>query len=110
VSWINNLLGDDNNSGSNSKLCDRDIVLDLLNTSKGDINLLTRAITEAANPQLRTMLTNQLNACINDHFKLADIAAQKNWYNPYTSPGQQIKQDLQEADSLMKAGQQQQNS
>jgi len=82
----------------------------MLNTSKGDISLLTKAITEAANPQLRTMLTNQLNACINDHFKLVDIAAQKNWYNPYTSPGQQIKQDLQEADNLLQAGNQTQNS
>lgn len=106
MSWLNNLMGD-NNEGSN-KLVDKDIALDMLNTSKGDINLLSRAITEASNPELRTLLTNQLNACINEHFKLSDISAQKNWYNPHTSPGQMIKQDLQEAQNVLQSQNQQQ--
>jgi similar to spore coat protein len=95
-------MGDDNN---NNSLQDKELALDLLASSKNDIAMLSKAITETANPQLRQMLTNQLNACINDHFQLSDLAIQKNWYNAFASPGQQIKQDLQEAEKLINQNQ-----
>lgn len=98
MSWLNNFLSD------NKKLSDKDIIIELLNSSKRDISMFSKAVTEAANPLLRTILTNQLNVCISDHFRLSDIAASKNWYNPFTSPGQLIKQDLQETDSLLQNG------
>jgi similar to spore coat protein len=75
-------------------------------SSKNDITMLSKAVTESVNPQLRQILTTQLNICINDHFQLSDLAVQKGWYNAFASPGQQIKQDLQEAESLMKQNQQ----
>jgi similar to spore coat protein len=98
MSWINNLLGEDNKSSS---MLDKDLATELLMSSKNDIVLLSKAVTETANPQLRQILTNQLNACINEHFQLSDLANQKGWYNAFASPGQQIKQDLQEAQNLM---------
>ena len=103
MSWINNLIGEDNKDSSKP---DRDLALDLLMTSKNDITMLSKALTESANPQLRQILANQLNTCINDHFKLSDLATEKGWYNAFASPGQQIKQDLQEAQNLMNQNQQ----
>jgi similar to spore coat protein len=102
MSWINNFLSDDNN---NNSLADKDLARELLASSKNDITMLSKAITETANPQLRQILTNQLNACINDHFQLSDLAIQKGWYNAFTSPGQQIKQDLQEAGNIINQNQ-----
>jgi similar to spore coat protein len=106
MSWINNILG--NESDNNSKLADKELAMDMLTTSKADITMLSSALTETSSPQLRATLTNQLNACINEHFKLADMAAQKGWYTPYASPGQQIKQDLQEAQNILNNQNQQQ--
>jgi similar to spore coat protein len=105
MSWLNNFLGEDANNNNNS-MPDKYLALELLTTSKNDITLLSKAITETVNPQLRQILTNQLNACINDHFQLSDLATQKGWYNAFTSPGQQIKQDLQEAQNLNNQNQQ----
>jgi similar to spore coat protein len=98
MSWINNLIGEDN---ENSFMPDKELAADLLLSSKNDITMLSKAVTETANLQLRQILTNQLNACINEHFQLSDLAIQKGWYNAFASPGQQIKQDLQEAQNLM---------
>jgi similar to spore coat protein len=103
MSWINNFIGEDSKNNSTP---DKDLASELLMSSKNDITMLSKAVTESVNPQLRQILTTQLNICINDHFQLSDLAVQKGWYNAFSSPGQQIKQDLQEAESVMKQNQQ----
>lgn len=113
MSWLNNFLGEEeNNNNDNSALEDRELALDMLTASKNDITMLSKSITETTNAELRRTLTNQLNACINDHFQLADMAIQKGWYNAFASPGQQIKQDMQEAQNIINQQQndQQQNN
>jgi len=85
----------------NINITDKDIVTDLLKDSKFAIHSLTVAVSEASNPELREMLTNYLNAAIDDHFKLTDMAASKNWYNPALAPLDQVKQDLAESQGLM---------
>lgn len=99
MSWLNNFLGEEDNK--NNSLGDKDLALDLLNASKVDISMLSKAVTETTNPELRQIITNQLNACINDHFRLSDYAISKKWYDAYANPGQQIKQDLQEAQNIL---------
>ncbi len=104
MAWFNNFLEDENknsNSNSNKSLQDKDLALDLLTASKNDIAMLSKAVSEAANPQLRHILANQLNVCINDHFQLTDLTIQKGWHNAFASPGQQIRQDLQEAQNII---------
>ncbi|MCM0648279.1 spore coat protein [Clostridium swellfunianum] len=108
MSWFSNILSDEDNSSSS--LGDKEMASDMLMASKADITALAKAVTEAANPQLRQILTNQLNSCINDHFQLSDLAIQKGWYNAFASPGQQIKQDMQEAQNLINQDQQNQQS
>jgi similar to spore coat protein len=104
MSWISNFLEEDN---KNNSLADKELAQDMLTSSKADIDMLSKAVAEAANPQLRQILTNQLNSCINDHFQISDLSVQKGWYNAFASPGQQIKQDLQEADAIVNPKQQQ---
>ncbi|WP_027624193.1 spore coat protein [Clostridium lundense] len=88
---------DDNTINS---MDDKDIALDTLAASKTDISLLSKAIPETTNPQLRQMLTAQLNSCIADHFKLSDMAIHKGWYPAYSSPQDQLRNDLKSAEDL----------
>lgn len=113
MSWIDNLLGtddsnsnDSSNSNNNSALNDKDIAMDMLITSKGDITSLAKAVTETTNPQLRQILSSQLTNCINEHFRLSDIAINKQWYNAHANPQEQIKQDIQEMQNLSQQSQQ----
>ncbi len=81
---------------------DKDIALSSLIASKADISLLSKVIGETTNPQLRQMLTSQLNSCINDHFKLSDIVISKGWYPAYATPQEQLKNDLTKAEKVIK--------
>jgi similar to spore coat protein len=103
MSWINNFLNDDNNDDKNnntSALADKEIALDMLTTSKADISMLSKAITETINPQLRQILSNQINSSINNHFNLSDLVIQKGWYKPYENPITLVKQDVQEVQTM----------
>lgn len=106
MSWLDNILGestdDSNNSqdDKNSGLNDKDIALDMLVGSKFRIESLVKTITETTNPQLRQMLTGQLNMNINEHFRLSDIAINNQWYNVQATPQQQVQQDVKDAESL----------
>jgi similar to spore coat protein len=96
----NNTNGNNGNNGSENALNDKDIALDMLIMSKADINSLAKAVTEITNPQLRQMLSAQLNYCINQHFMLSDMTIGKQWYNVFQNPEQQIQQDLNEFKNL----------
>jgi len=96
MTWISNILGNENKGTLN----DKDYALEFLNTSKVDIGMLSKSVTEAFNAELRKVFTNQLNASINDYFKLSDLANQKGFYNALATPSSQIQQDIQEAKNL----------
>lgn len=109
MSWLDNILGEgsDNsnnnsngNEGNNNSLNDKDIALDMLVGSKFRIEALAKTITETTNPQLRQMLSGQLNMNINEHFRLSDIAINNQWYNVQATPQQQVQQDVKDAESL----------
>lgn len=89
-----------NNDNNMNTMDDRDIALDSLAASKTDISLLSKVIPETTNQQLRQMLTNQLNSCINDHFKLSDMVISKGWYPAYATPQDQLKNDLNKVDEI----------
>lgn len=112
MSWLDNILGEDSNNSDNSNnsnnnqdnnsgnLSDKDIALDMLIGSKFRIESLAKTITETTNPQLRQMLTGQLNMNINEHFKLSDISINNQWYNAQATPQQQVQEDAKEAQNL----------
>ncbi|WP_160677825.1 spore coat protein [Clostridium sp. C8-1-8] len=102
MSWIDTVLGSDQSGNSgNTKLSDKDIALDLLAMSKNDIGMLSKVIPETTNPEVRQLLSTQLNACIASHFKLSDMLITKGWYNAYGTPQEQIKQDVESANKVL---------
>jgi similar to spore coat protein len=92
----------DNLMGSDMALNDKDIAFDMLKDSKFGLTGLTMALAECTNPQLRQMLSAQLNNCINEHHRLSDIAINKNWYQAYADPMQQVQTDLQDTQPIMR--------
>lgn len=87
--WVNDLMNND------STLNDKDIASDLITRSKTDISSIAKAVTETSNPQLRQILGRHLNDCINEHYRLSDMAITKNWYKAYMSPEKQVSSDYQ---------------
>ncbi|WP_411679315.1 spore coat protein [Clostridium thailandense] len=96
----NNSNKSNNNNSENRKNYDKEIALELLTISKSDILSLATVITETTNPQLRELLKLQLTNSLNEHYSLSDIAVNKQWYNAFTNPEQQLKQDTNELQSL----------
>lgn len=88
------------NKTFNASMTDKDIARSLITESKHDITSLSKAALESTNPQLRNILTKQLNSCMTDHFKLSDLAIEKNWYDAYGSPEQQLQKSMQELDAM----------
>ncbi|GKU25454.1 spore coat protein [Clostridium folliculivorans] len=112
MSWIDSVLGPDqsesesdsgnqSNSKDGSSLSEKDIALDMLAMSKTDIGMLAKVIPETTNPEVRQLLTTQLNGCIASHFKLSDMLITKGWYNAYGTPQEQIKQDIDSANQVL---------
>lgn len=79
---------------NNNQLTDKDIAADMMASSKATITALAHTLTEATNPQIRETLRNQLTASLNSHYRLSDIAIAKGWYDAYTEPEQQLRQNI----------------
>lgn len=110
MSWIDSVLGPDesgrnsdyqNENQGQSNLSEKDIALDMLAMSKNDIGMLAKVIPETTNPEVRQLLTTQLNGCIASHFKLSDMLITKGWYNAYGTPQEQIQQDIDSANQVL---------
>ncbi len=54
-------------------------ILDCLLTIRTSIKLFSAAITETANPHLRTALHDQLDAAVHLHGELSDLLLEKGW-------------------------------
>lgn len=100
MSWLDDLFGVDDTSDNGNNSNDKDIAMDMLTSSKTRIRILTKAAVEAINPQLRQILSCELTNSINEHFKLSDMAVNKQWHNAFADPVQQIQQDAAEAQNL----------
>lgn len=67
--------------GNDKQLVDKDIAQDMIKDSKFCSTSLSAAATEAINPKLRTMLKQQLDNVVTEHFELSDMVINKGWYN-----------------------------
>jgi similar to spore coat protein len=86
----------------NDKMSDQDIVNDMLKDSKFTLNSLIMAISESRNPDFRQVLKKQMNTAVQNHFRLADISVENDWYHPYQSPESQVQEDYQNIQTLVK--------
>ncbi|GAB6171949.1 hypothetical protein JCM15765_14270 [Paradesulfitobacterium aromaticivorans] len=95
MGWLDSLFGED------QALTDKDIASDMLKDSKFALCSMSMAITETNNPELRQELKKQFNAAIQSHFRLADMAANKDWYKPHLSPQEMLNRDFQDSQAVV---------
>lgn len=94
MSFLDTLLGTDN------KLGDKDIVLDMIKDSKFSATSLSAAVAEAVNPELRKILKQQLDKAVTEHFELSDIVINKDWYPAQEQPMKQLQEEYQNSKDL----------
>ena len=86
---MNDYLDPINAVGMPEKM-DSAIALELLITVKELIRNYSIAITEAASPEVRTTLRNQMEAAIDYQTEVIDLMMQKKWFHPYDVSEQQL--------------------
>jgi similar to spore coat protein len=92
-SIVENVIGMDD-------MTDQVIAQDLLNSIKTGIKSLATALTEAATPDVRQVLRNQLNDALNMHEQFTNYMSGKGWYDAYNL-SRQIEMDLQNAQTTL---------
>lgn len=97
MSILDDFIGNDNTTTLN----DKDIASGLLGDVKFAISSLTKATSEAVNPELRSLVDSQLTSTVQSQHRLSDMMVQKGWYLAYESPENQLQSSLQEAQSFL---------
>lgn len=69
---------------------DSAIALDLLITVKEAIRNYSIALTEAASPEVRTTIRNQMEAAIDYQTEVLELMLEKKWIHPYDVSEQQM--------------------
>ncbi|NLP43964.1 MAG: spore coat protein [Peptococcaceae bacterium] len=77
-------------------MTEKDIVTELLLTTKNVLNRYCIAIGETANPELRETLKKHINKLIDSQSNLINYAVGKGYYRPY-NPSEQFEDDLKKA-------------
>ena len=94
MGFLNMLMGIENPLG------DQDMASDMLKDSKFALISLGRAVTEVTNPQLKALILSNLLTAVDQHHKLSDLAAKKDWYKPFHTPQQQVRSDMSMAENI----------
>jgi similar to spore coat protein len=77
-----------------STLTDEVIAMDFLINAKSGVRNYAMAVTECITPEIKAVITTQLDEAINTHEKISSYMKQQGWYHPYNIK-EQIKLDLQ---------------
>ncbi|MEN2767441.1 spore coat protein [Ornithinibacillus xuwenensis] len=85
---MNDYLDPINAVGMPEKI-DSAIAMDFLITVKESVRNYGIALTEAASPEVRVTIHNQLEAAIDFHGELTDLMMKKHWFYPYDLSKQQ---------------------
>ncbi|WP_047986469.1 spore coat protein [Ornithinibacillus californiensis] len=78
------------NSVGMPELIDSSLALDFLITIKEGIRNYSIALTEAASPEVRTTIRNQMEAAIDLQAEILDLMVEKKWVFPYDMSEQQL--------------------
>lgn len=89
---MNDYLDPINSVGMPEKI-DSAIALDLLISVKETIRNYSVALTEAASPEVRTTIRNQMEAAIDYQTEVIDLMMVKKWFHPY-DVSEQLDLDL----------------
>ena len=86
---MNDYLDPINSVGMPEKI-DSVIALDLLIMVKEMVRNYSVVLTEAASPEVRTTIRNQMEAAIDYQTEIVDLMIKKKWFHPYDVSEQQI--------------------
>lgn len=76
------------------------IATDFLLAAKAGIKNYAAALSETATPEVRQTLRKQLDAAIETHEKITNYMIKQGYYNAY-NPKEQIRMDMQAAETVM---------
>ncbi|MUG45948.1 spore coat protein [Paenibacillus woosongensis] len=88
-----------NMTGMNA-MTDQVIASDLLIAAKSGIKNYAAALSEAATPEVRNVLCDQLSKAVNLHEQIFNYMKDNGYYNAY-DPDQQIQMDIQNVDKAL---------
>ena len=100
---MNNDYLDPINSLHVPELADTTFAMDLLLRAKEGVRNIAVALTEAASPDVRTLLRKQLMQGITMHQEITELMIQKKWFHPYEL-SEQYKLDQLSANNTLKIG------
>ncbi|AWB46562.1 spore coat protein [Paenibacillus sp. CAA11] len=80
---MNNDYLDPINALNMPELADTTLAMDFLIRAKEGVRNTAIALTEAASPDARTLLRNQLRQGIQMHQEISDLMMRKKWFHPY---------------------------
>jgi len=100
-SFIQNMMG-------MGGMTDQVIATDFLIAAKAGVRNYTVALTEAATPELRTALREQLRDAIQTHENITNYMIAKGYYHPHEL-SEQLQVDLTAASTATNLAQQQSN-
>jgi similar to spore coat protein len=86
-------------------ITDQVIATDLLIAAKSGVKMHSFAVTEAATPELRGVLTEHLNNAISFHDQVTDYMISKGFYHPYNIQ-EQINADVSTSQTALNMTQQ----
>lgn len=89
VSRLNDYLDPINSVGMPEQI-DSAIAVELLITVKESIRNYSVALTEAASPEVRTTIRNQMEAAIDFQTEIIELMMEKKWFHPYDVSEQQM--------------------
>jgi similar to spore coat protein len=81
-------------------LADATIAMDFLLAAKTAVRNCGFALSEAATPEVRTTLRNQLETAINLHEDIYKLMINKGWFHPYNL-NEQFKMDLESSQTAV---------
>jgi spore coat protein CotF len=87
-----------------TKITDEVIASDMLASGKLHSMALTMATLEAATPELRQAFQENLNGCLEDHFKVYRLAQERGWYKAFEDPEAQVEMDRRKAEGAAHKG------
>ncbi|WP_404302961.1 spore coat protein [Paenibacillus sp. DP01] len=83
-------------------LTDQVIAADFLNTAKSGVRNYAMAVTEAGTPEIKAMLTKQLDEAIDMHEQISTYMIERGWYHPW-NVNEQLLVDLQNINTALQA-------
>ncbi len=83
-------------------LTDQVIASDLLISAKSGVRNYAMALTEAGTPEIKAMLTRQLEDAIDLHERISTYMIERGWYRPWNMK-EQFQLDIQNLEIALKA-------